>query len=259
VRLLALIALLVAPAAPAQTCPGDCNGDGAVRIEELVLGVRIALGDADLATCPAFDTTPDGTVRIDELIRAAGTALSGCPATPAPTATAVPTDTPAPTETVPPADTPTPTETETETPTVTETATPTIPVVAGHWLEAALTIDDTTCPDVLTDSLAQQFASRGSCEQTVSSTGESSVHVTDCSDQSTDGTLERDGTIRLDFPATSDTVEGCTVMLSTSSAVNAASSPTVARYTFGLAFSGACEGLPNCLVRASGSWTRIEP
>jgi len=36
--------ILVASRAPAQTCVGDCNGDGMVAINELITGVNIALG-----------------------------------------------------------------------------------------------------------------------------------------------------------------------------------------------------------------------
>ena len=65
--LFALIA--AAPPVGAQSCPGDCNGDGEVRIEEMIVGVRIALGDAAVDACPAFDANGDGSVGIDELIR----------------------------------------------------------------------------------------------------------------------------------------------------------------------------------------------
>ena len=81
----------------AAECP-DCDGDGAVVINELVTGIGIALGSAPLASCPAFDRDADGTVAIDEIIAAVGAALNGCDpgaATPSPTAT--PTPSPAPT------------------------------------------------------------------------------------------------------------------------------------------------------------------
>jgi subtilisin family serine protease len=66
---LAAIALLETPA------PGDCNGDGRVTIDELVAGVRIALGAAPLATCAALDGDADGAITIAELIAAVGLAL----------------------------------------------------------------------------------------------------------------------------------------------------------------------------------------
>jgi hypothetical protein len=57
--------------------PGDCNGDGRVTIEELILGVNIALGIQPVTACPAFDTDDSGSVTIDELIAAVNVALNG--------------------------------------------------------------------------------------------------------------------------------------------------------------------------------------
>ena len=61
------------------TCPGDCNHDGSVGVDELIKGVNIALGSADLSTCPEFDTDGSGSVEISELIAAVNAALNGCP------------------------------------------------------------------------------------------------------------------------------------------------------------------------------------
>jgi hypothetical protein len=63
---------------PLPTCTGDCNGDGAVTINELILGVNIALGNAVLGSCRAFDGNGDCTVTINELISAVNAALGGC-------------------------------------------------------------------------------------------------------------------------------------------------------------------------------------
>lgn len=239
----ALLVCLAAGPLPAQSCPGDCNGNGTVSIDELVLGVRISLGDAPLAQCPAFDATPDGELRIDELIRGVGSAANGCPATPTPSLTATPSATP----------TETPTAVSTDTP----TATPTVPPVAGRWREDTLGVETSTCDDPLTTSFAEELTARGPCEQDVVSTGELAVRVSDCSGQTTDGTLDRDGTITLAFPPDANTVEGCTVTLTTTAVIPAASSPTTARYTFAIDFSGACP-LTACAITASGAWTRLE-
>jgi len=59
-------------------CGGDCDGDGAVSISELVRAVRIGLGDAEGAECSAADTNGDRRVTIDELIQAVNAALEGC-------------------------------------------------------------------------------------------------------------------------------------------------------------------------------------
>ena len=251
---LALIVVLAARAAAAQSCPGDCSGDGVVRVEELVLGVRIALNDAALGACPAFDTTGDGVVRIDELIRAASAALTGCPATP----------------TIPasPSHTPTASPSATPTDTATPTATPTIPPVAGHWHEDPLSVSGSTCLPAFTNLLADRFAMRP-CDQEVVNLDEDTVRVSDCSGQSNDSLLDRDGTIHVVFPMTTADVcldpdaavcpseLVCTVGLAVRSDIAAGVTPTVARYTFDLAFSGACAELENCMVEAAGAWTRL--
>jgi hypothetical protein len=61
-------------------CAGDCNGDGAVTVDELIKGVNIALGTAPLDQCPSFDANGDLVVTVDELIRAVNNALAGCAA-----------------------------------------------------------------------------------------------------------------------------------------------------------------------------------
>jgi hypothetical protein len=55
--------------------PADCNGDGAVAINELVRGVAIALGTLGAGECPAADVDQDGAVTVAELIRAVNAAL----------------------------------------------------------------------------------------------------------------------------------------------------------------------------------------
>jgi hypothetical protein len=59
-------------------CSGDCDGNGAVTVEELVIGVNIALGTVPVATCPPFDTDRSDTVTVDELVRAVNDALGVC-------------------------------------------------------------------------------------------------------------------------------------------------------------------------------------
>lgn len=59
-------------------CPGDCGRNGEVTIDELLIGVRIALGLEPMNTCPAADSDADGEVRIDDLVRAVIAALEGC-------------------------------------------------------------------------------------------------------------------------------------------------------------------------------------
>ena len=70
---------LVVLVPPAPVCIGDCGMDGTVTISELIRGVRIALGSAEVDACPAFDSNGDQAVTINELVSAVRNALNGCP------------------------------------------------------------------------------------------------------------------------------------------------------------------------------------
>ena len=59
-------------------CPGDCNGDGVVTINDLIVGVNIALNSASLDQCSSFDGNDDGSVTVEELIVAVNNALNDC-------------------------------------------------------------------------------------------------------------------------------------------------------------------------------------
>jgi len=63
---------------PFATCPGDCNDDQMVAINELVLGVNIALGSAAASSCSAADADSDGKIVISELVTSVNRALDGC-------------------------------------------------------------------------------------------------------------------------------------------------------------------------------------
>jgi hypothetical protein len=58
-------------------CLGDCDGDGAVTVAELIAGVNMVL-NGDPAGCPAMDGNGDGEVVIADLISAVSNALDGC-------------------------------------------------------------------------------------------------------------------------------------------------------------------------------------
>jgi hypothetical protein len=59
-------------------CAGDCNGDGHVAINELILGVSIALDAQNLSACPSLDANGSGRIEINELIAAVNAAINGC-------------------------------------------------------------------------------------------------------------------------------------------------------------------------------------
>ncbi len=103
------------PAAGVATgCVGDCNKDGTVTVDELVLGTRISLGQTVINFCRALDVNNDGKVTIDELLTAVESAIHGCPTPPA-------------TATLSVTNTATVVLTPTQTPTASTTATPTVP------------------------------------------------------------------------------------------------------------------------------------
>jgi len=79
-----------APVARATGVPGDCNGDGLVTVDELIIGVNIALGGQPLSNCPSFDVDSNGEVTVDELIVAVNVALTDVTPTPTPTPTPPP-------------------------------------------------------------------------------------------------------------------------------------------------------------------------
>ncbi|HSQ00093.1 MAG TPA: hypothetical protein VL049_22950, partial [Candidatus Dormibacteraeota bacterium] len=62
----------------AAPCVGDCNRDGTVTIDELLRGIRIALGLDTTAACYSMDASSNGVVSIEELITGVQRALSGC-------------------------------------------------------------------------------------------------------------------------------------------------------------------------------------
>jgi hypothetical protein len=86
--LVAALVLLLASSSLAQPCPCDCNGDRAVRVNELTTGVNINLERLGMERCPAADADGSSSVEVNDLIAGVGAALDGCPAAP-PTPTPV--------------------------------------------------------------------------------------------------------------------------------------------------------------------------
>jgi len=63
-----------------EHCPGDCNDDLQVTVDELMTGINIFLGSAAVHTCRAMDVDGNGEVTVDELVAASTSLLKGCPA-----------------------------------------------------------------------------------------------------------------------------------------------------------------------------------
>jgi cysteine-rich repeat protein len=126
-------------------CVGDCNGDGTVSINELVVGVNIALGIQPPSGCVALQDA-SGQVNISQLIKSVNNALGSCPIVATPTVTTA-SSTPTPTGATSPSKTPTiitgPSETPTPTSTPEDTNTPGGAAVCGNGIiEPGETCDD---------------------------------------------------------------------------------------------------------------------
>lgn len=67
--------LTIAPA-----CPGDCDGNGNVSVDELVLGVGITMDQVPASECQAIDSDGDSQVSVADVVSAVANALSNCPA-----------------------------------------------------------------------------------------------------------------------------------------------------------------------------------
>jgi hypothetical protein len=111
-------------------CAGDCDENGTVAVNELVLGVNIALDRASLDGCASLDSDNDSRIAVNELVAAVNNALRGCgvavvTSTPTPTGTATPTLTTVPSASATGIATTTPISTPTASPTsAPPTATP---------------------------------------------------------------------------------------------------------------------------------------
>ncbi len=66
-----------ADAIPVDACTGDCDGNGRVVVNELVLGVNIALDVRSLSACPAFASAA-GMLDVAQLIKGVNNSLHGC-------------------------------------------------------------------------------------------------------------------------------------------------------------------------------------
>jgi hypothetical protein len=65
------------PTPVAPVCTGNCNDDGEVTIDELLILVNIALGNAEPSACPRG--VPSGAeVNVALVIQAVNNALNGC-------------------------------------------------------------------------------------------------------------------------------------------------------------------------------------
>ena len=66
------------PTATPGVCVGNCNDDSAVTVDELLILVNIALGQANVSACSAGDANQDERITVDEILTAVSNALNGC-------------------------------------------------------------------------------------------------------------------------------------------------------------------------------------
>ncbi len=267
---LALWASAAVPPADGQDCGGDCNGDGAVSIGDLIVAVRVLLGEAPIAECRAADVNGNGVVAINELIIAVRNGLRGCPLTPTPTPTFPPTATatatlsftvtPTPTSTAPPSPSATLTASATATPSSTPTPTPTwtptieFPDVSGLWNEGQLQLVSSTCFELFATEFAAELARRPPCPHQVSAVGARAT-IVDCNQRAFIGTLSEQGRIDYELPTDVGEEDGCTVTLAAAVRIEAVASPAAATYFFDVDFSGTCP-LDSCTLTAVAPWQR---
>ena len=60
------------------SCPGDCNNDERVTVDDLLAMLNVALGAAGITSCKAGDANHDGRIAIEDILTAVNSALNGC-------------------------------------------------------------------------------------------------------------------------------------------------------------------------------------
>jgi hypothetical protein len=250
--LAAAFGLIPAGTIAAQSCVGDCDGNGSVEVHETIVGVAMLLRDLPLDRCSAFDVDSNGQIGMNELVLAVSDATYGCgirpTATPSPTIT--PTRTPTPTRTA----TPTSTHTFTATPSAspTPTASPT-PGVAGVWTEDDFRIPSSSCPNTVVDAVLGAAAGQFPCETRLTVEG-SSISGIDCNNVTAEGEIDASNVAR--FTSTdSESQAGCTVTVDTVLTIDLSRSPTTAMYEFDVDLRGQCR-INDCRISAETTWSR---
>jgi hypothetical protein len=66
------------PSPPPPPCIGDCDGDGAVGVDDVLKLIVIALGEDEAAACLSGDGDASGSIEVDEIVAALQRSLNGC-------------------------------------------------------------------------------------------------------------------------------------------------------------------------------------
>ena len=62
------------------SCPGDCNGDGVITVDDLLTRLRIALGEAEVSACSSPIAGGDGGESVADVLAALISDVAGCSA-----------------------------------------------------------------------------------------------------------------------------------------------------------------------------------
>lgn len=65
-------------ATPPGSCVGDCDSNGTVTVDEIMVGIAIAMDETGVGSCQSLDVNRNGQVTVDELVQAVHAALHGC-------------------------------------------------------------------------------------------------------------------------------------------------------------------------------------
>lgn len=227
---LAALALLLSSAAPArpQACVGDCSGQGAVGINDIILAVNIVLELAPADQCPALGAPPIGVAQV---IASVGNALCGCQ--PCPTAPPSPT----PTATQPPTATPTP------------SATPTY--VVSKWREDQFRVTSTNCPAGLAKRVRESL--KNAVENyTVQARGATS-RIQDQYGNQLPAAIDASGVLSATY-TTGQQQGDCNQIYTQEWTVDLRQNPSVANYT-GTFRTAPCSNPANCTQTITSRWT----
>jgi hypothetical protein len=235
--LFATVLLVIPVDASAQSCAGDCDGDGTVTVSEIITAVNIVLGNTPLAACAAIVPNGSGPPGVSHLIAAVGSAQCQCQACPTPPPPRTPTATSLP---------PTATATITQTP----TATP----LVSHWVEHTLTLRGSTCSKHIHDSIRAQAL--GQSESYRISERDGMATVEDSAGNVDVATVDAAGVLH-DTVSDSDSQGSCTVFVDVAISVSLRSAQSTATYKYNVTSSG-CPRQVQCHLTIMSRWRRTD-
>jgi hypothetical protein len=235
--LFATVLLVIPVDASAQSCAGDCDGDGAVSVNEIITAVNIVLGNTPLDACAAIVPSGSGPPGVSHLIAAVGSAQCQCQACPTPPPTRTPTATSLP---------PTATATIAHTP----TATP----LVSNWVEDTFKLTGSTCSKQINDSIRAQGQGQSATYRISERDGMATVE--DGAGNVDIATVDGDGVLRDTF-TDSDTQGSCTVVVDGSIAVSLRSAQSTATYKYNVTSSG-CPRQVQCRLTIMSRWRRTD-